>query len=43
VRAVAYLGDSLPEFARPQTDLVVDPALLDVDAVAEELVGFDEE
>jgi len=38
VRIVTYSRDSLPEFARGQTDLAIDPALLSVDIVAEELV-----
>jgi len=37
IRIVAYADDSLPEFARPQVDLAVDPALLPADVVAEEL------
>ncbi|CCQ32467.1 CTP-GMP synthase operon protein [Halorhabdus tiamatea SARL4B] len=37
VRVVVYAGGSLPEFATRQTDLMVDPALLDPDTVAEEL------
>lgn len=37
VRVVVYAEDSLPEFARGQTDLAVDPALLGPDVVAEEL------
>ncbi|ESP88427.1 hypothetical protein K933_08207 [Candidatus Halobonum tyrrellensis G22] len=39
VRAVVYSDDALPEFAAAQTDLAVDPALLDADVVAEELVA----
>lgn len=39
VRIVAYTGDTLPEYARPTTDLMVDPGLLDADAVAEELAA----
>jgi len=38
LRIVAYTTDSLPEFARPQVDLAVDPALLSAAVVAEELV-----
>ena len=38
VRVVAYTPDSLPEFARGQADLAVDPALLDAVTVAEELL-----
>ncbi|PSP94518.1 CTP synthetase [Halobacteriales archaeon QS_4_62_28] len=37
VRVVAYAEGSLPDFASRQTDLVVDPQLLDPAAVAEEL------
>nr|WP_311171734.1 CTP synthetase [Halobellus sp. ZY16] len=39
VRVVTYAPDSLPEFARGQTDLAVDPALLSAEVVAEELVN----
>jgi Trk K+ transport system NAD-binding subunit len=38
IRVVTYARDSLPEFARRQADLAVDPELLTVDVVAEELV-----
>jgi hypothetical protein len=38
VRVVVYADGSLPEFARRQADLAVDPALLDAATVAEELV-----
>lgn len=38
LRVVVYSGDSLPEFASAQEVLQVDPALLDADAVAEELL-----
>ncbi|AFK20321.1 CTP synthetase [Haloferax mediterranei ATCC 33500] len=38
VRVVTYAHDSLPEFAKGQADLAVDPDLLAVDVVAEELV-----
>jgi voltage-gated potassium channel Kch len=38
LRIVTYSHDSLPEFARGQTDLAVDPNLLAADVVAEELV-----
>ncbi|MFB6302004.1 MAG: CTP synthetase [Haloferacaceae archaeon] len=38
VRVVIYADGSLPEFARRQADLAVDPALLGAAAVAEELV-----
>lgn len=37
VRVVVYAEDSLPEFARSQADLAVDPDLLGPDVVAEEL------
>ncbi len=37
LRVVVYADDSLPDFARGQADLVVDPALLDSTTVAEEL------
>jgi hypothetical protein len=37
VRAVCYGEGSLPESVGSVVDLVVDPALLDADAVAEEL------
>ncbi|ADJ14656.1 DUF7126 family protein [Halalkalicoccus jeotgali] len=37
LRIVVYAEDSLPEFARPLADLIVDPGLLGPDAVAEEL------
>lgn len=39
VRVVFYSHDSLPEFAKGQADLAVDPDLLGPDVVAEELVG----
>ena len=39
IRIVAYADDSLPEFARGQTDLAIDPDLLGVDIVAEELAA----
>jgi Trk K+ transport system NAD-binding subunit len=38
VRVVTYSRDSLPEFARGQADLAVDPELLAVDVVAEEII-----
>lgn len=41
LRVVVYADGSLPEFARRQTDLAVDPALLDAETVAEELVRPD--
>ncbi|SEA36332.1 hypothetical protein SAMN04488065_2835 [Haloplanus vescus] len=37
VRVVVYSHDSLPEFARGQADLAMDPDLFGVDMVAEEL------
>ena len=37
VRIVVYAEGSLPDFATRQADLVVDPALLDPEAVAAEL------
>jgi len=37
LRVVVYAEGSLPDFASRQTDLVVDPDLLDAEAVAEEL------
>lgn len=37
VRIVVYAEDSLPEFAQPLADLIVDPNLLDPEAIAEEL------
>ena len=39
VRVVVYAPGSLPEFARAQADLAVDPALLDAETVAEELLN----
>ncbi|WP_136589399.1 DUF7126 family protein [Salinigranum halophilum] len=39
VRVVTYATDSLPEFARAQADLALDPALFSPALVAEELVG----
>jgi hypothetical protein len=39
LRTVAYTGDGVPEFVKGVLDLIVDPALLDADAVAEELVS----
>ena len=38
LRVVVYARESLPEFAKGQADLLVDPALLDAETVAEELV-----
>jgi hypothetical protein len=37
LKVVVYADGSLPEFATRQTDLMVDPALLDPEAVAAEL------
>jgi hypothetical protein len=37
LKVVVYAGGSLPDFVTRQTDLMVDPALLDPDAVAAEL------
>ena len=37
VRVVVYSRESLPEFAKGQADLAVDPALLADDVVADEL------
>lgn len=37
VRVVTYATDSLPEFARAQADLALDPALFSPELVAEEL------
>ena len=37
VRIVTYSRESLPEFARGQADLAIDPALLTPDVVADEL------
>lgn len=39
LRVVVYARDSLPEFARGQADLLVDPALLEPAIVAEELTA----
>jgi len=39
LRTVAYTGDGVPEFVKGVLDLTVDPALLDADAVAEELTA----
>ena len=41
VHAVVYSRESLPEFAKGQADLAVDPALLAADVVAKELAGDD--
>lgn len=37
LRVVVYARESLPEFAKGQADLLVDPELLDPETVAEEL------
>jgi len=37
LRVVVYADGALPDFARGQADLVVDPDLLDPETVAEEL------
>jgi len=39
VRAVVYATESLPEFAKGQADLAVDPELLSPAVVADELVA----
>jgi hypothetical protein len=39
LHVVVYAEDSLPDFARGQADLVIDPELLDPAAVAEELAA----
>ena len=39
VRVVTYSPESLPEFARGQADLAIDPALLPPEVVADELVN----
>lgn len=39
VRIVVYADESLPEFARGQADLAVDPELLEPAIVAEELLA----
>jgi len=39
VRIVTYSRDSLPEFARGQADLAIDPDLLTADVVADELAN----
>ena len=39
VRVVVYTDADLPDFARGQADLILDPALLSADAVAEELAA----
>lgn len=37
VRVVVYTDNDLPDFARGQTDFILDPDLLSAEAVAEEL------
>lgn len=37
VRIIVYAAESLPEFAQPLADLIVDPNLLGPNAIAEEL------
>jgi Trk K+ transport system NAD-binding subunit len=39
VRAVVYATETLPEFAKGQADLAVDPNLLSASVVADELVA----
>jgi hypothetical protein len=39
IRVVVYSRESLPEFAKGQADLLLDPALLDPEIVAEELTN----
>ena len=39
IRVVVYAGESLPEFAKGQADLLLDPALFEPETVAEELTG----
>lgn len=39
VRIVVYTDDDVPDFARGQTDFIVDPQLLSAEAVAEELTA----
>ena len=39
IRVVVYSRESLPEFAKGQADLLLDPALFDPETVAEELTG----
>lgn len=38
LRIVVYADDSLPEFARPLADLILDPDLFEPEAVASEFV-----
>ncbi|UPV75078.1 CTP synthetase [Halorussus limi] len=39
LHVVVYTEDDLPDFARGQADLIVDPQLLSAEAVAEELAA----
>ena len=39
IRVVAYTGESLPEFVSGQRVVAMDPALLDAEAVADELTA----
>lgn len=39
IRVIVYAEESLPDFARRQADLLVDPNLLDPATVAEELAA----
>lgn len=39
LHVVVYARESLPEFAKGQADLLLDPALFDPETVAEELTG----
>lgn len=42
LHVVIYADDSLPEFAKGQADILLDPALFSTDAVAEELADTDD-
>lgn len=39
VRVIAYIHDSLPEFARTTAELILDPELMGPETVAEELTA----
>jgi hypothetical protein len=39
VTVVVFSGGTIPPFARPQADLIVDPALVDAETLAAELAG----
>jgi hypothetical protein len=39
IRIVVYDTDTIPPFARPQADLIVDPSLVDAATLADELSG----